>query len=132
MFGPPVQRAILRRSCAMSMLPWIRRLFTPRSKRVPIQRPFYKRLRVEELEDRIAPAALNYKATDGTPLTLQLFGTAQLLQIVNSQTPTKVLASQSLANTTSVQIDANGFNVQLTVDTSVPQVSQGIVFLGGT
>ena len=43
----------------------------------------------------------------------------QLLQIVNAQSPNEILASQPLADTTSVRIDGNGFDVNLTIDASV-------------
>ena len=81
----------------MTMRTWIRRLFAAPIGRTIRKARLRNRLRIEILEDRIAPAALDYFAIDGTPLTLRLFGNAQLLQVVNSQTPDQVLASGAVA-----------------------------------
>src|SRR5262245_9750039 len=90
-----------------------------------------KRLLVELLEDRLAPASLEYLAADNTPLTLRLSEPNQLLQIVNTQAPTQVLASQPLAAIPAVRIAGNGLDTQLTVDASVPALADGIDFVGG-
>ena len=109
----------------MTSRSWIRNLFARRNP-LPIRktpglghRPF-----VETLEDRIAPAGLQYTAIDTTPLALRLTGPD--LQVVNTTSPSQVLASAALSDITSgVRIEGAGFDVNLTIDASVPLVGGG-------
>src|SRR5262245_4867984 len=91
------------------------------------------RLSVEQLEDRIAPVGdLVYQAIDATPLTLQLT-TDEVVQIVNTNAPTTVLASKPLNEITEgVRIEGAGHDVRLTIDASVPEVTGGIEFDAGS
>ena len=50
---------------------------------------------LEQLEDRLVPAPFIYPAVGTTPLTLRQSGAD--IQIVNTLTPSQVLASQALA-----------------------------------
>src|SRR5262245_25114234 len=105
----------------------------PKEKSKQRNRSRLRRLRVEELEERIVPTGdLPYQAVDATPLTLRLLGAD--LQVVNTNNPSQVLASKPLLDiTTGVHIDGAGFDVNLTIDASVPTtVGGGILFDGGT
>jgi hypothetical protein len=90
-----------------------------------------KRLVLESLEDRLLLSTLAYNAVDSTPLTLLLAGNQ--LEVVQTANPSTVLASNKLNQTSAVQIGANGFNVSLTIDASVPTISPGgVQFDGGS
>ena len=106
-----------------------RRWFAP-IRRTIVNAPAVKNLAVELLEERLAPAGgLLYEATTAAPLTLRLTGNT--LEVVNTNT-SGVLASKALADiTTGVRIEGDGFNVNLTIDDSVPVVPGGVVFAGG-
>src|SRR4051794_10783995 len=88
------------------------------------------RLGIEVLEDRLAPAGLfTFQATRDLTLTLRVSN--QDLQVVDTQNPAVVLASQQVAETTGVQVAAGNLNVSLTVDASVPPLATGVEFVGG-
>jgi hypothetical protein len=111
----------------------IRKLFSPRTQRtIRKRRRRHARLCFEALEVRtLLDASLTYQAAADTPLTLRL--AASELQIVDSTNPSTVFASESLANLTDgVLVEGNGFNVNLTVDSGVPQVPGGVLFAGGS
>jgi len=85
---------------------------------------------LEQLEDRLVPAPFIYPAVGTTPLTLRQSGAD--IQIVNTLTPSQVLASQALAAIDAgVRVEGNGHDVPLTIDPSMPQVPGGVLFVGG-
>ena len=88
----------------------------------------------EPLEDRtLLAASLIFSADVNTPrnLTLALSGTD--VQIVDSSDSSNVLASESLVNLTSgVQISGSGYDINLTIDSSLPIIPGGIQFNGGS
>ncbi len=88
------------------------------------------RLVLEWLEERILLSEdLLYSAVDNRALTLKSSG--GLLEVVPTADPSTVLASRSISLVQSgVEITSAGFGVNLTIDTSVPQVSGGILFDG--
>jgi hypothetical protein len=90
------------------------------------------RLHREQREDRITPAGgLLHQALDDTPLLLRRSGTD--LQIVKADEPSVLLAARALGDITEgVTVAGNGHSVALTVDASVPPVSGGILFAGGS
>ena len=116
----------------MTMRSWIRKLFAaPKCQTIRKAPRRGRSLGVETLEDRITPADLVYSAIDHTPLTLLLNGAN--LQVVNTAIPSQVFASKALsAITTGVFIDGSGFNVNLTIDASVPAVGGDVQFVGGS
>ena len=87
---------------------------------------------IQRLEDRtLLSAAMLFQAIDATPLTLQVAETE--LQVVDTNSPETVLASAVLSELTAgVTIAGNGYDVDLTIDVSVPAVSGGILFAAGT
>src|SRR5262249_13812791 len=90
------------------------------------------RLGMEVLEDRLCLAGdLSYQAVAAGALTLRLSGGD--LQIVDTANGSVVHASKPLGDITSgVHIDGAGFDVNLTVDASVPLVGGGVQFVGGS
>src|SRR5262245_866632 len=103
-----------------------RRLLRTRHRPLPVA--------CEVLEDlTMLSSGLSFTAAADTPqnLTLRVDGTN--VQVVDSANASRVLASESLANITNgVQISGNGFDVNLTVDSSIPAIQGGIVFTGGS
>ena len=79
-----------------------------------------KRPVLENLEDRLLLSSLVYQAVDATPLTLLLAGNRTRGR--PDRTPKHGACVQSDLNqtTTGVLIEANGFNVSLTIDASLP------------
>ena len=77
-------------------------------------------------------SGLVYQAVNATPLTLLLAGNN--LEVVQTAHPNTVLASNRLNQTTTgVLVQANGFNVNLTIDASLPtNVPGGVLFDGGS
>src|SRR5262249_10519340 len=88
------------------------------------------RLGLELLEERITPVGdFRFQASGAGALTLRQAGGD--LQIVDTDAPSVVQAAKPLSDITGgVRIEANGFNVNLTIDASVPQVVGGITFAG--
>ena len=117
-----------------STLRWLRSLIQNNKSRKSARRQAPRPgLLLERLEDRLAPAGteLLYAATDGTPLTLRLAnGNLQLVPTANPSA--QPLAQQALSLTSDVLVKGAGYDVRLTIDTSVPAVSGGIVFQGGS
>src|SRR5262245_5402156 len=109
---------------------WIRKLFSPRHRTIR-KALCPTRLAPESLEERLAPAGnLFYEAVSPAPLTLRLSGNT--VEVVNTNT-SGVLASKALSEiSTGVLIEGDGFNVNLTIDDSVPVVAGGILFVGGS
>src|SRR4051794_22832052 len=89
------------------------------------------RLGLESLEARLMlTGGLLYEAISPAPLTLRLSGNT--FEVVNTTT-SGVLASKALEGiTTGVRIEGDGFNFDLTIDDSVPDVPGGILFVGGS
>ena len=116
----------------MPLRSWIRKLFaSPKCQPIRKAPRRGRLLGVEALEDRITPADLLYQAVGNTPLTLLLNGSD--LQVVNTTLPSQVFASKALsAITTGVRIEGSGFNVNLTIDASVPKVGGDVQFVGGS
>ena len=113
----------------MSDNSWIRNLLSPKPRTIREARG--RRLAIENLEARITPADLVYSAVDHTSLTLRLDGPN--LQVVDTTNPLQVFASKPLSEVvTGVRIDGAGFNANLTIDASVPQVGGGVLFAGGS
>ena len=85
---------------------------------------------IEALEERLVlTGGLLYQAVDASPLTLRLSDAG----VVEIATTTQVLASKRLGDfTTGVLINGAGYNVNLTLDASVPQIVGGIQFVGGS
>ncbi len=81
-------------------------------------------------EDRITPSGGHflYNATAAVPLRLEVANGQ--LQIVDLQNPQSVLATQPLQSTNDAVIQTNGYELQLTIDASVPHLPGGIVFNG--
>ena len=90
--------------------------------------------RSEPLEPRILLAAnLDFLASASTPQQLTLLADSTRVQIVASNDPSQVLASELLANITGgVRVAGNGFDLQLTIDASLPAIAGGVAFDGGT
>ncbi len=109
-----------------------RKLASARKRRGIRKDPTRKRLTLEFLEDRRMMAGnLDYQAVASTPLTLRL--ASDDLQVVDSNNPSIVLASELLSDITGgVHIEGNSFDVNLTIDVTVPPVPGGIVFDGGS
>src|SRR5262245_2737741 len=110
---------------------WIRKLFSAPKQHTVRKTPARQHLTLEILEERLAPAGnLLYTATDPAPLTLRLSGGT--IEVANTTT-SGVLASKALADITSgVLIQGSSFNVNLTIDDSVPLVNGGVQFVGGS
>ena len=97
--------------------------------------------RFEPLEPRLLLSAdLSYTAIASGDLTLrtQDVGGVETLQLVDSSDPGMVLASEALANIDGssgygARIDANGFDLDLTIDATAEAagVNGGIVYDGG-
>ncbi len=115
----------------MKLASYFRRWFNTPKHRTIRKVPARKHLNFEILEERLAPAGgLLYEAVTAAPLTLRLSGNT--VEVVNSNT-SGVLASKALADIDSgVRIDGHGFNVNLTIDDSVPLVTGGVMFVGGS
>ncbi len=96
----------------------------------------WRRLYLERLEERLAPASLlSYNfgtgGTDPRAVTLQLDLTGTTLQIINDA-DSSVLTSQLLSSTSSVQVTgASGKNDQLTVNFSSGDFFSNGTFSGG-
>jgi Ca2+-binding RTX toxin-like protein len=106
---------------------WLRSLFRTRARTI-LRKRKHQPLQLEPLESRIAPADFSYQAINAIPVTLRV--DSNQIQIVNSLDPTQVQKQQALADTDSVHITGNNF--QLTIDGSVPFISGGIDVDGGT
>ena len=87
---------------------------------------------VELLEDRrLLAGDLLFQATESGNLTLRL--SAGDVQIVDTSAPATVFASKPVSDITAgVRIEGNTHDVNLTIDASVPQITGGILFAGGT
>jgi hypothetical protein len=107
-----------------------RKLSSDRKRRTIRKARARRRFDIENLEERLVLAGqLLYEAITEAPLTLQLSGGT--VEVVNTIT-SGVLASKALADiTTGVRIEAAGFNIDLTIDDSVPLVAGGVSFIGG-
>lgn len=108
-----------------------RSLKSPNSKRKLSERRWFgRKLTAELLESRrLLTGDLFFQATGSGDLLLQLSG--DTLQVVD--TSSTVLASKSLDEITEgVLIEGNAYDVQLTIDASVPIITGGIQFIGGT
>ncbi|CAN5310786.1 hypothetical protein BH11PLA2_BH11PLA2_26960 [soil metagenome] len=66
---------------------------------------------------------------DNTPITLRVLG--PLLKVVPTNISGTVYAQEPLSTVSGAVLTSNSFDVQLTVDASVPQLSGTIQFLGG-
>ncbi len=88
------------------------------------------RIVLEWLEERILLSEdLLYSAVDNRPLTLRAIGDS--IQVVPTEDPSTVLASRPISLVSSgLEISSAGYGVNLTIDTSVPQVPGGILFDG--
>src|SRR4026209_1364822 len=105
--------------------------------------PFRPRRRhvLEPLEPRIPLSAdLSYVALADADLTLRLDHSAgsEVLQLIDTQDPSIILASQDLSTTDGTpgfgaRIDSNGHTINLTLDGSIREgtVRGGILFQGG-
>ena len=91
---------------------------------------FGRKLTTELLEDRrLLAADLLFQATGPGDLFLRLSDSD--LQIVDASST--VLVAKPLSEITEgIQIDGNSYDVQLTIDASVPTIAGGIQFIGGT
>src|SRR4051812_25233092 len=90
----------------------------------------HRRLFLEALEDRRTPAALTYTAPRDGAVTLLL--RESKLQIVDTAEPSHVLATRSLQEINAgVIVSGRGYNLDLTIDASVPKMRGGIFFDGG-
>lgn len=91
-----------------------------------------RRVALEGLEDRrLLTGGLLFQATESLAVTLRLAG--EVVEIVDTGHPSAVRASMPAADITSgVQVFGNGFDVDLTLDASLPAIAGGIVFAGGT
>src|SRR5215510_1865217 len=99
------------------------------------------KLRFEALEPRVLLSAdLSYTATDTSDLTLRVVdaGGGNTLQLVDTQDPTIILATESVSNIDGssgygARVDSGGFDVTLRIDDSVDvgEVMGGITFVGG-
>lgn len=119
-------------NASLSRLSWLRGLMPDAGRLLgTIRRERSHRPHLETLESRITPTGqLQYHAADATPLTLRLVG--DQLQIVDSNDPFHLLATQALADTGHVLIAGDGYDVDLTIDDSMPQLEVGIFFDGGS
>jgi hypothetical protein len=112
-----------------------------RRRKFPIFRDRRPRHVLEPLEPRVLLSAdLSYIALADTDVTLRVedVGGTEMLQLVDSNDPSLILASESLSEIDGssgfgARIDANGHAVNLTLDDSVQggRVRGGIVFDGG-
>ena len=78
---------------------------------------------LENLEHRLLLSTLTYNAVNNTPVTLLLAGNQ--LEVVETASPSTVLASNRLNQTTASRSEGTAFNVSLTIDASVPTISPG-------
>ena len=110
----------------------VRTLFGRKSVRKSNKATGRKHPFLENLEDRVLLASLVYQAVDSTPLTLLQSGNK--IEVVKTANPNSVLASTNLNQITGgVLVGANGFNVSLTIDASLPTgVPGGVLFDGGS
>src|SRR5690349_6345872 len=104
-----------------------RNLFRRRPLRQTVRRAPAPRL--EQLEDRLAPAQLLFVADADRSLLLDVANGQ--VRIVDAQAPQIVLVSQSLSDTTTALIRANGHDINLTIAANVPSLPGGIDFQGG-
>ena len=91
-------------------------------------------LQFEPLEPRLLLSAdLSYTAAGSGDLTLRVadVGGVSTLQLVDSNDPSIVLASESMSDASGASVDANGFDVTLHIDDSLDDVEGEIVFAGG-
>src|SRR5437764_754972 len=105
-----------------------------RPRRLRKRRNYALPLACEVLEDRtLLSSSLVFTAGAATPKDVTLRADGSTVEVVDSSNFSTVLASELLSNITSgAQISGNGFNVNLTVDSSTPQIPGGIVFIGGS
>jgi Calx-beta domain/FG-GAP-like repeat/Bacterial Ig domain/TLD len=116
----------------------IRSAFSP--KKPPFRKarrhPLEEAMLFEALEPRVLLSAdLSYSAMADGDFTLRVaeIDGIQTLQLAESQSPSVVVAWESLSNIHGARIDAGGFDVNLRIDASVEAagVAGGIVFVGG-
>jgi len=112
-------------------LNWLRSLVSGnRISKLPLRTKRRSRhLALETLEERVTPASFRYDAVDAAPLTLWL--DSGRLQVVDTD-DLSVLADYALGDVDDLTIGGNGFDVTLTLDSSVPTVPGGILFESGT
>ncbi len=92
-------------------------------------------LALERLEDRMVLAAdLVYSALAAGPSDLTVQVSQGMVQIVETDDPTNVLAEKERSQFTGdgVQINGGGVDVELTIDSTAATITQGIEFVGGS
>ena len=106
-----------------------RKVFRPRVGRKLTKR---RLLAIEQLEDRrLLAGSFLYQATASGDLLLRLADGD--VQVVDGSTPPTVLAFKPLSEiTTGVRIEGTTCNLNLTIDASLPAITGGIAFAGGT